>query len=137
MTKTLITAHLATLAAFLALDAIWLSRMADVLYRPTMGDMLLDGFRLAPALVFYAVYIVGLVHFGVKPGLSGGALATLGNAAFFGFVAYATYDLTNQATLKNWSTTLTLADLAWGTFVSAAAASIGRAVALWLAPPGT
>lgn len=133
--KTFLTAHLATLLAFAALDAVWLSRMADTLYRPTMGDMLLDGFRLAPALVFYAVYIVGLVHFGVKPGLTGGALATLGNAALFGFVAYATYDLTNQATLKNWSTALTLADLAWGTFVSASAASIGRTVTLWLAPP--
>lgn len=133
--KTLLVAHGATLAAFLALDAIWLSRMADTLYRPTMGDMLLDGFRIAPALIFYAVYIVGLVHFGVKPGLTGGAMATLGNAALFGFVAYATYDLTNQATLKNWSTALTLADLAWGVFVSAAAASVGRAATLWLAPP--
>jgi uncharacterized membrane protein len=132
--KTLLVAHGATLAAFLALDAIWLSRMADTLYRPTMGDMLLDGFRVAPALIFYGVYVVGLVHFGVKPGLAGGAMATLANAALFGFVAYATYDLTNQATLKNWSTTLTLADLAWGTFVSAASASVGRIATLWLAP---
>jgi uncharacterized membrane protein len=133
--KTLVVAHAATLSTFLALDAIWLSRMADTLYRPTMGDMLLDGFRLAPALIFYAVYIVGLVHFGVKPGLTGGAITTLVDAALFGFVAYATYDLTNQATLKNWSTALTLADLAWGTFVSATAASVGRAVALWFSPP--
>lgn len=134
--KTLIVAHGVTLTAFLVLDAIWLSRMADILYRPTIGDMLLDGYRLAPALIFYAVYVAGLVHFGVKPGLTAGAMATLGNAALFGFVAYATYDLTNQATLKNWSTTLTLADLAWGAFVSAAAASAGRAITLWLAPPG-
>jgi uncharacterized membrane protein len=133
--KTLFAAHLATLVTFLALDAIWLSRMADVLYRPTMGDMLADGFRLAPALIFYAIYVVGLVHFGVKPGLTGGAVATLANAALFGFVAYATYDLTNQATLKSWSTVLTVADLAWGTFVSAAAASAGRVAALWVAPP--
>lgn len=133
--KTLFVAHTVTLATFLALDAIWLSRMADTLYRPTMGDMLLDGFRLAPALIFYAVYVVGLVHFGVKPGLRDGAWATVVDAALFGFVAYATYDLTNQATLKNWSTALTLADLAWGTFVSAAAASFGRAATLWLAPP--
>ena len=126
--KTLLTAHLATLVAFLALDAIWLWRMADTLYRPAMGDMLLDGFRLAPALIFYGIYVVGLVHFGVRPGLGGGALATLGNAALFGFVAYATYDLTNQATLETWPTVLTLADLAWGTFVSASAASIGRPV---------
>ena len=133
--KTHLVAHLTTLVAFLALDAIWLSRMGDLLYRPTMGDMLLDGFRLAPALLFYAIYVVGLVHFGVTPGLTGGAVATVGNAALFGLVAYATYDLTNQATLKNWSTTLTLADLAWGTFASVVAASVGRAATLWLAPP--
>ncbi|NLH80305.1 MAG: DUF2177 family protein [Phyllobacteriaceae bacterium] len=133
--KTMLVAHGATLAAFLALDAIWLSRMSGTLYRPTMGDMLLDGFRIAPALIFYVVYVVGLVHFGVRPGSTGGALETIGNAALFGFVAYATYDLTNQATLKSWSTVLTIADLAWGTFVSAAAASVGRAATLWLAPP--
>lgn len=133
--KTHLVAHAVTLAAFLALDAIWLSRMTGALYRPTMGDMLLDGFRLAPALVFYAVYTIGLVHFGVKPGLAGGALATLGNAALFGLVAYATYDLTNQATLRNWSTTLTVADMAWGAFASAVAASLARLATLWLAPP--
>jgi uncharacterized membrane protein len=132
--KTLLTMHLATLVAFLALDAVWLSRMADALYRPTMGDMLLDGFRIAPALIFYVVYIVGVVHFAVRPGLAGGAWSTLADAALFGFVAYATYDLTNQATLKNWSTWLTVADLAWGTFVTATAASVGRLVTLWLAP---
>lgn len=133
--KTLLTAHVATFVAFLALDAVWLSRMGDALYRPTMGDMLLDGFRLTPAVIFYVVYTVGLVHFGVKPGLAGGAVTTLGEAALFGFVAYATYDLTNQATLKNWSTALTLADLGWGTVASMVAASVGRAVTLWLAPP--
>lgn len=133
--KTIVISHVATLIAFLAFDAVWLSRMADVLYRPTLGDMLVHDFRLAPALIFYAVYVVGLVHFGVRPGLSGGALTTVVDAALFGFVAYATYDLTNQATLKNWSTVLTVADLAWGTFASATAASIGRVVTLWAAPP--
>lgn len=134
--KTLVVAHVATLAAFLGLDAIWLSRMADVLYRPVLGDMLLQSFRPLPALVFYAVYIAGLVHFAVRPGLTAGPWSTLIDGAILGFVAYATYDLTNQATLKNWSTALTLADLAWGTFASATAASLGRLATLWLAPPG-
>lgn len=87
-----------------------------------------------PAIVFYLVYVVGLVHFGVRPGLSGDALATIGNAALFGLVAYATYDLTNQATLKHWSTMLSLADIAWGTVASTLAALAGRAAALWIAP---
>lgn len=132
--KTLLVAHVATATAFLALDAVWLTLMADRIYRPAMGDMVLDGFRLLPAIVFYLVYVVGLVHFGVKPGLAGDAMATIGNAALFGLVAYATYDLTNQATLKHWSTLLTVADIAWGTFASTLAALAGRAAALWVAP---
>ena len=134
--KTLATAYVATLVAFLGLDAVWLSRMADVLYRPVLGDMLLSTFRPLPALIFYGVYIAGLVHFAVRPGLTAGPWSTLIDGAILGFVAYATYDLTNQATLKNWSTALTLADLAWGTFASAAAASLGRLVTLWFAPAG-
>lgn len=132
--KTLLVAHVATATAFLALDAVWLTLMADRIYRPAMGDMVLDGFRLLPAIVFYLVYVVGLVHFGVKPGLAGGMAATIGNAALFGLVAYATYDLTNQATLKHWSTVLTVADIAWGTVASTLAALAGRAAALWVAP---
>jgi uncharacterized membrane protein len=130
--RTFVIAYLSTLVAFLGLDAVWLTRMADVLYRPVMGDMLLGSFRPAPALVFYALYGAGLVYFAVLPGLGAGAATAIVNGALIGLVAYATYDLTNQATLKNWSTALTLADLAWGSFVSAAAAGIGRALTLWV-----
>ena len=125
--KTLVIAHVATLVAFVAIDFVWLSRMGDVLYRPVIGDALLPDFRLAPALVFYGIYTVGLVFFAVRPSLAGGDWTTaLLNGAVLGFVAYATYDLTNQATLKNWSTVLTLAELAWGAVVSATAAVIGH-----------
>ena len=133
--KTYAVAYFATLVAFLAVDAVWLARMGAALYRPVMGDMLLDGFRPMPAIVFYLVYIAALTFLAVRPGFTEGWMTTAINAAVFGFAAYATYDLTNQATLKNWSTTLTLADMAWGTFVSVVAASIGRAAALWFAPP--
>jgi uncharacterized membrane protein len=131
--KKLAIAYVATLLAFLVLDALWLSAMSERIYRPAMGDMLLDGFRPAPALLFYLIYVAALVYFGVRPGLTEGAAATLINSALFGLAAYATYDLTNQATLKNWSTQLTLADLSWGATVSALAASIGRVVAIWAA----
>ncbi len=131
--KKLAIAYAATLMAFLLLDALWLSAMSGRIYRPAMGDMLLGGFRPAPALLFYLIYVAALVHFGVRPGLSDGAAATLINSALFGLAAYATYDLTNQATLKNWSTQLTLADLAWGATASAISASVGRAVAIWAA----
>ncbi|MDR6820823.1 putative membrane protein [Neorhizobium sp. 2083] len=125
--KIYLVAYLVTLIAFVAVDFIWLSSMADRLYRPTMGDMLAPSFRLAPAVVFYLLYAMGLMFLAVRPGLTSGSLATaILQGAVLGFTAYATYDLTNQSTLKNWSTTLTIADLVWGTFVSAIAAGAGQ-----------
>jgi len=119
-------AYIATLIAFVGIDAVWLGRMADVIYRPAMGDMLLDTFRIGPAVVFYFIYAAGLVYFAVRPAMVQGDVTTaLINGAVMGFVAYATYDLTNHATLKNWTTFLTVADMAWGTILSAASASIG------------
>lgn len=130
--RTMLIAYLATLLVFLGLDTLWLSRMADIVYRPVMGDMLLRDFRLAPAIAFYALYAAGLVYFAVRPGLEAGATTALVNGALIGLLAYATYDLTNQATLRNWSTALTLTDIAWGSFLSATAAGVGRALTLWL-----
>lgn len=120
----------ATAVSFLALDALWLTWAADRLYRPRLGVMLLEQFRLAPAVLFYVVYLVGITVFAIAPAVASGRLMeALWRGGLFGLVAYATYDLTNQATLKGWSTTVTLADLCWGTFVTAAAACIGFSVA--------
>ena len=124
--KTYLTAYCATLIAFVAIDFIWLSIMADRLYRPTLGDMLAPQFRLAPALAFYLIYAAGLTFFAVSAGLMSVSMATAAlYGAAVGFMAYATYDLTNQSTLKNWSTGLTIADLIWGTFLSAVASGAG------------
>ena len=124
--KSYLVAYVATAIAFLAIDAVWLSSMANVFYRPVMGDMLAPSFRLAPAVLFYVIFVFGLVFFAVRPGLlAGSGAVTLLNGALLGFVAYATYDLTNQATLKNWSWALTIADLIWGTVLSAVSAYIG------------
>ncbi|NTJ43078.1 DUF2177 family protein [Agrobacterium larrymoorei] len=121
--KTYSIAYAATLVVFLAIDAVWLSTMADLLYRPLLGDLLAPQFRVVPAVLFYLIYCAALVFFAVVPGLqarrSGIALR---NGGFFGFAAYATYDLTNQATLVNWPTTLTVADLLWGSVLSASTA---------------
>jgi len=125
--KTIIIAYVATLVFFVAIDFIWLSSMANVLYKPTLGDMLAPDFRPVPAILFYLIYVAGLTFFAVRPSIqSADLLIAAFYGAMFGFVAYATYDLTNQATLKNWSTTLTIADLAWGSFLSAIAATAGR-----------
>ncbi|MFK3690193.1 DUF2177 family protein [Agrobacterium tumefaciens] len=134
--KTYIAAYVLTLVAFLVIDFIWLSTMASRLYRPAIGELLADNFRAAPAIIFYLIYAAGLTFLAVRPALlSGEWTSALLYGAVVGFMAYATYDLTNQATLKTWPTTLTIADLVWGTFVSAAAATIGYLVTVRLLGP--
>ena len=124
--KTYGIAYIATGLVFLAMDAIWLTVAAQRLYRPLMGDMLVDGFRLAPAALFYLIYIAGIVVFAIAPALASDRWMTASSyGAFLGLFAYATYDLTNQATLKNWPVIVTIADLCWGTFLTAVAATAG------------
>lgn len=124
--KTMSIAYAVTFAAFVVVDAIWLSRMASVIYRPVMGDMLLERFRVAPAIVFYFIYAAGLVFFAVRPALAAQDWQmALVHGALAGGFAYATYNLTNFATLKNWSTGLAVADISWGATVSAIAAVTG------------
>lgn len=106
---------------FLALDAVWLTLMAERLYRPAIGHLMREGFDLLPAALFYLAYLTGMTVLVVLP--SADARGALARGALFGFVAYATYDLTNQATLRDWPWHVTLADLAWGSFVTAASAA--------------
>jgi len=133
MKRRFALAYAATLVAFLALDALWLTTMAQRLYRPAIGHLMREGFAWEPALLFYLLYILGLVVFGVTVGLARGKPAVAaGRCALFGLIAYATYDLTNQATLRDWPWVVTLADLAWGSFASAAAGAVAcRATMAW------
>jgi len=127
---TYVAAYLASLVVFLSVDMIWLSTMASRVYRPIMGDIALSGANLAPAVAFYVLYPVGLVIFVILPALRGGNIyAALIYGALFGFFTYATYDLTNQATLRNWTLQLSLIDMAWGTVLSAVSAAAGFWVA--------
>ena len=120
---TWIVAAIAVALVFGALDAVWLSWAGPNFYRPKLGDLLADSFRMAPALVFYAAYVAAVVWFAVRPGLANGIASAALNGALLGAICYATYDLTNQATLRNWSTTVTIADIVWGAFATAVAAS--------------
>lgn len=121
-----IIAYFAAGMTMLALDAIWLSLAASRLYRPRLGDILLDNFRVAPAISFYLIYIAAILLLAVQPAAATGRpTAALMRGAALGFVAYATYDLTNQATLRGWSAAVTIADLCWGTFLTAIAATAG------------
>ncbi len=114
----------------LALDLVWLSTMGDRLYRPQLGLILANEFRLGPALAFYALYLFGVTYFAVFQAMnSGGWRKAALNGALLGLVAYGTYDLTNQATLIQWPVLVTVIDLAWGAFLTAFAAVAGYQVA--------
>jgi uncharacterized membrane protein len=127
---TFVAGYIATLVAFVAADVVWLGIMVERVYRPAIGDILSTSVNLFAAVVFYLIFPVGLTIFAVLPTVqnqSAGNAAVLGG--LFGFFAYATYDLTNQATLRNWSTRLTIIDLAWGSALAAFAATIGHLAA--------
>ena len=128
----IVAAYLGTALTMLVLDAVWLTQMSPRLYQPRIGDLLAAKPSLPPAVVFYLLYVAGIVLLAVLPALrEGGWKRLLIHAAAFGLVAYATYDLTNQATMKTWSTTITLIDMAWGTFITTVSASAGFAAARW------
>jgi uncharacterized membrane protein len=121
-------AYLATGLTFLIMDAAWLTTMASRLYKPRIGALMADKPALVPAVAFYLIYLGGILMLAILPAAREDSWRRLVlNAAIFGFCAYATYDLTNQATLKTWSTTITLADIAWGTLVTTVAACAGYA----------
>ena len=111
---------------FLAMDTVWLTTMVDRLYRPAIGHLMRESPDLAAAAAFYVVYLAGSWVFAVLPSHS--ARGALARGAVFGFVAYATYDLTNQATLRGWPWSLTLADLLWGSLVTATSAACAYGV---------
>jgi uncharacterized membrane protein len=116
-----VAGYLAALVTFVAADMVWLGTMAPRFYKPTLGDIAISGVNLAPAIVFYAIYPIGLVIFAINPAFKSGSLAAAAlYGALFGFFTYATYDLSNYATLRNWTLQLTLVDVAWGTVLGAA-----------------
>jgi uncharacterized membrane protein len=117
--------YLATGIAFALIDSIWLRTMYTRLYQPELGP-LLGSLKLGPAVVFYLLYIAGMMWFAVAPALANGRWQTaLIQGAVLGCLCYATYDLTNQATLKMWSTKVTVLDIMWGTFLTGSASLTG------------
>lgn len=127
--RRLAAAYFAAMFVFLALDAVWLSLMASRLYQPAIGHLMAATVDWRAAALFYPLYIVGLLVFAIAPALrKERPVLALRLGALFGLLAYATYDLTNQATLRDWPWAVTLADLVWGAFVSGSAAG----AAAWL-----
>ncbi len=116
-------AYIIALVLFGALDVAWLMTMGARLYKQTLGDILLPTIKVGPAIAFYLIYPAGLVFFAIAPAIKSGSIPTaLTNGALFGLFAYATYELTNYATLRNWSLQITLVDILYGAVASGAVA---------------
>jgi uncharacterized membrane protein len=123
----------ATLVAFFAIDMIWLGLVARTFYRKHLDFLLAPNTNWIAAIAFYLLFILGILVFVVVPGLEDDSLkTTLLRAALFGLITYATYDLTNLATVKDWPVLVTVVDLAWGIVLSVSVSLVSFAVGKWL-----
>jgi uncharacterized membrane protein len=122
--------YLSIAGTFVTIDMVWLKTMAERLYKPVLGDLVRPEPNLIAATLFYILYPAGLLGFAVMPAqMEASALRAFISGMMFGCFTYATYDLTNQATLRNWSTTLTVADICWGSLLAGFSAWVGYFVA--------
>lgn len=111
----------------LPIDAVWLTLTAEPLYRARIGHLMReDGFLLAPAAAFYLLYLLGILVLAQWPARRW--QGALWRGAVFGLCAYGTYDLTNQATLRDWPGIVTAIDLVWGAVLTATVAAAGHAL---------
>jgi len=131
--KTVLLSYLLTFVVFLAVDMLWLGVIAKNLYAKYLGDFLSDKINWTAAFVFYLLFVVGILIFAVYPAISKQSVQhALLMGALFGFFTYATYDLTNLATLKGWPLPLVIIDIAWGTILSATVAYCGFQLTKWI-----
>ena len=127
-----LTIYVAAMAAFLAIDMVWLAVVARGFYRRQLGFLLADQPNWWAAGVFYLLFVAGLVVFAVVPGLQAGSLRrTVLLGSFFGLVTYATYDLTNHATVKGWPWIVTVVDMIWGTVLAASVSVVSYLAGRW------
>jgi uncharacterized membrane protein len=122
---------LGTGLAFAAVDAVWLTQVGPRLYRPALDEVLAAQVAMVPAVAFYLIYTAAIVILAAAPAVRGEWWRAGLSGLVLGVAAYGAYDLTNAATLKVWSTAVTLADMAWGGFATALAAVAGRAALRW------
>ncbi len=121
----LLKLYLIALPVFLAIDMLWLGFIAKDFYRKQIGFLMKSDINIWAAGIFYALFVLALVVFVISPAVEKGSfVTTLLLGAFFGLVTYATYDLTNLATIKDWPLLVTVVDLAWGAFIGASVSVI-------------
>jgi uncharacterized membrane protein len=129
-----LAAYLAAALVMIALDVVWLGLIAKGTYQQSIGHLMSEKPNLLAAVAFYVIYAGGLLVFTLVPQADDAAWGRpMLMGALFGLVAYATYDLSNYATLKNWPLGLTLLDMAWGSAISAVSAGAGKAAMNWAA----
>lgn len=117
--------YITTMVVFFLVDILWLGFISRKLYRDYLGHLMAPKVNWPAALIFYALFIVGLVFFVINPALARDSLRyAILVGGFFGLITYATYDLTNLATLKDWPLNITIIDLIWGSFLNGATAGI-------------
>jgi uncharacterized membrane protein len=116
---TLLKTYFLTFIIFMGIDMVWLGFISKKLYADKLGYLMANKVNWLPAILFYLLFIAGLIFFVIYPALkqSSWSLALLAGV-FFGLVTYATYDLTNLATIKDWPLMITIIDLIWGSFIS-------------------
>ena len=121
----MIKQYLVALGTFLLIDGVWLTVVAKNFYAKYLGFLMTKTPNLAAAGIFYLIYILGMVVLVLGPALQKGSLmSAVLTGALFGLCGYATYDLTNLATIKDWPLLVTMVDLIWGTVLSGAVAGI-------------
>ena len=130
----LILSYLLTAVVFFAIDMVWLGVIAKDLYRKYLGGFLSDTVNWKAAIIFYMIFLVGIFIFAIMPAIEKNSVVkAIIYGALFGFFTYATYDLTNLATLKDWPLTIVFIDMAWGALLTGVVSTAGFYIVKWIA----
>jgi uncharacterized membrane protein len=122
-------AYLITLLSLIAIDGLWLGVITRSFYKKYLGYIFAEQVTIWPVIIFYLLYAFGVVYFVVTPAIQAGSLTlAISRGALLGLLAYGAYDLTNQATLANWPVIITIADMAWGVFITALVSAIAYTI---------
>ena len=130
----LIISYLLTTVVFFAVDMTWLGLIAKDLYKKYLGSFLSDKVNWPAAIIFYLLFIIGIFYFCILPAVEKNSVVkAIISGALFGVLTYATYDLTNLATLKNWPLTIVFIDIAWGALLTGIVSTAGFYIVKWVA----
>ena len=131
--KSILISYLLTFIVFLMIDMLWLGVIAKNIYQKYLGNFLTDNVNWTAAIIFYLIFVAGISIFTIYPAVNKGSVFyAIMMGALFGFFTYATYDLTNLATLKDWPLSIVFIDIIWGSVLSALVSLSGFYIVKWL-----